>query len=312
MDFKIDEGTEEIDENGEEVFTPSKKTSNLPLIIVIVVSIIIGLLVFFVSNAMFGKKETKPTQPTSQKLDLSESNVVILYDYVKYGTRNTRGEKFIKEKNVTLQSFTNEEKFYYALQFADAGDFSPTGKINENKQKEYLISNSKIKQYMQRFFGPTVTYTTDDEIKYPFVFKTSTTNEEVIYIATMKYSEIDDGFITTFELEKEEKKDTTNEEIVKPYYASLVSATKEVDGSYTLEEKIVYTKTEKNEDNTYNVSIYKDYDKTSLIETKNNQTTEMLKASPITIDKYKSTASTITYKFKLSSNTLYFYSSEIK
>ena len=306
MDFKIGdeiEDVENLDENGDG-FKPSRKQSNLPLIIVIVVSIIIGLVVFFISNAIFGKKETTQKEPTSQKLSLTESNVDILYNYVTSGPKNTRGDKFLKEKNVTLQSFTTEEKFYYALQFADVEDFTFTGKLDDKKQKQYLIPNSKIKQYMQRFFGPTVTYSTNEVIKYPFSFRINGKN-----VGTMTYSEVDGGYITVFDSFEADVVDT---DIVKPYYTALVGATKEVDGSYTLEEKVIYTKLETNEDKTYNISIYKDYENKSLIESKTNQTEEMLKANPISIDKYKSTASTITYKFKLNGNVLYFYSSEIK
>ena len=74
--------------------------------------------------------------------------------------------------------------------------------IYENSTNEEIVELN-LDEFVT---GNNISYTTDDEIKYPFVFKTSTTNEEVIYIATMKYSEVYGGFITTFELEKEEKK----------------------------------------------------------------------------------------------------------
>ena len=56
MDFKIGDELEETTEDGELV---SKKSSNniLPIIIIAVVAIICGIVVFLVSNTLFGKKE---------------------------------------------------------------------------------------------------------------------------------------------------------------------------------------------------------------------------------------------------------------
>ena len=176
MEFKIGD---ELETEGSE---PSKLKvqSKLPLILIIILSLLVGFGVFFVSKSLFGpKKDPKPAE--RQKLSLNESNVEILYSYVTYGTKNTRNDKFIKNKEVTLESFTNEEKFYYALQFADVDDFEFNGEMNENNQKIYIISNTKIKNYMTRFFGSKVTYSTDDTITYPF------RNTNFIYIKTFIY-----------------------------------------------------------------------------------------------------------------------------
>ena len=128
MDFKI----EEIDEEEK-----SKKSSNnnlMPIIIVVIIALIVGLLVFLVSNKAFGKKEKKPEPVTETKLKLTEDNVEILYAYVTYGTKNIRNEKFIKEKNVDINSFTNDEKFYYALQFAQVEDFENDGELDKDNK----------------------------------------------------------------------------------------------------------------------------------------------------------------------------------
>ena len=120
MDFKIDDDFEEKSEN-------QKKNHNIVSTIVIaVVSIIIGLIVFFVSNAFFGKKVIPAEVPKDIDVALTDENVQILYDYVTYGVRDTRNDKFIKERNVQLSSFSNQEKFYYALQFAQVEDFEAT------------------------------------------------------------------------------------------------------------------------------------------------------------------------------------------
>ena len=113
------------------------------------------------------------------------------------------------------------------------------------------------------------------------------------------------GCANTSEPQKPEE-----EELVKPFYADLVAAYKEVDGTYRLEEKIIYTRVEK-KDEGYTIYLYKDYGQTQLIETKLNQTEEMLKENPIDIQNYKEKASTIKYHFGLFNNMLYFDSSEI-
>lgn len=299
MEFKIGD---EIETEGSE---PSKLKvqSKLPIILIIVLSLVVGLGVFFISNSLFGPKE-KPKPVERQKLSLNESNVEILYSYVTYGVKNTRGEKFIKESKTTLDSFTNEEKFYYALQFADVEDFEFSGKTNDKNQKIYIISNSKIRNYMTRFFGSKVTYTTDDTITYPFSFRINGQN-----VGTLKYSKEDKGFATVFDGYEPDISEASG---IKKYYTELVAAYKELDGTYTLEEKIVYTDLVKNDDNTYNLSIYKDYDHKSLLETKNNLSDEEIKNYKFDIRNYKNKASTITYRFGLNLNTLYFESSTIK
>ena len=162
MDFKIGDELEETTEDGELV---SKKSSNniLPIIIIAVVAIICGIVVFLVSNTLFGKKEIKPDPIKSVELSLQEENVKILYEYVTYGAGEERSEKFLKEKNVNISSFTNQEKFYFALQFAQVEDFEKTDRLDESKHKIYFIPSNIIQEYMERFFGPSITYTTNNE-----------------------------------------------------------------------------------------------------------------------------------------------------
>ena len=299
MEFKIG------DEIETEESEPSKLKvqSKLPIVLIVILSLIVGFGVFFISNSLFGPKED-PKPVERQKLSLNESNVEVLYSYVTYGVKNTRNDKFIKNKKVTLNSFTNEEKFYYALQFADVDDFEFTGEMNEQNQKIYVIPNTKIKSYMTRFFGSKVTYSTEDTITYPFSFRINGQN-----VGTMKFSKKDKGFATVFDGYEEDVSEVSG---VKDYYTELTAAYKELDGTYTLEEKIIYTELVKNDDDTYNLSIYKDYEHKSLLETKNNLTGEDLKDYKVDIRSYKNKTSTITYRFGLNLNTLYFESSTIK
>lgn len=292
MDFKI----------GDDITEDNKKNNSVvPIIIIVVMAIIIGLIVFFISNAIFGVKEPKEEAPVSTQLSITDENVKILYQYVTYGIKGERNTKFIKEKNVTIDSFTNEEKFYYALQFAKVEDFKVIDKVDEKNRKVYRLYHETVKEYMQRFFGGSVQYSSDISLVYPFSFRINGNN--VGYI-----TEVDeDGFDVVFDGLEE---DIISSNIVEPYYSELVAAYKEPDGTYRLEEKIIYTDV-KEEEGIYTVNIYKDYEKTQLIETKENQTKEMLANNPINIENYKDNASTITYHFGLFDKMLYFDSSTI-
>ena len=299
MDFKIGD---EIEDTTDENYKP-KGNSKLPLIIVIVVSLLFGLTVFLISNALFGGKKGTTEEPVvDQQVQLTDENVQILYDYVTYGTRNHRNDKFLKEQSVTLSSFSNQERFYYALQFAQPEDFEYTKKLDDQKHKIYTISNDKIKGYMQRFFGNQVTYSTSSDIKYTFTFKINNKN-----VGELKYSVDNDGFDTVFtDLEED-----IPEELVEPYYTDLVSATKKLaDNSLSLVENVIYTDVQK-ENDVYTVNIYKDYQHTMLIETKQNLTEAQLKENPINISDYNGKTATVTYLFKVNNNSYYFDSSKI-
>lgn len=297
MDFKIGDELEEVTAESE-----AAKAKKIPMAVVIVASLIIGLTVFFISNAIFGSNDKENTPPTSINVPLTDENVKILYDYVTYGIRGTRNDKFIKEQNVTMTSFNNYEKFYYALQFAQVEDFVNTGKLTEQNQKIYNISSAKIKRYMQLFFGNQVTYSTSSQVTYPFSFRINNQN-----VGTLTYSVERDGFDTVFTGLEE---DIVSTNLVEPYYTELTKAKKNSDGSLELTEKIIYTETNKR-DNFYDINIYKDYQKTMLLEQKTNITEEMLKQNPINIKDYSEKAATITYKFGLNSTNYYFESSTI-
>lgn len=296
MDFKIGDS---LEENGSE----KQNNRKIPLIIVIVLSIVIGLSVFFISNLIFGDKKKDNTPSVSTNIDLEDENVKILYDYVTYGVRNKRYEKFIKEQSVKLEDFNNYEKFYYALQFAEPEDFANIGKVNENGQKIYNISSAKVKQYMQRFFGPEVTYSTNSKITYPFNFKINNLN-----VGILTYAIENEGFNTVFVSLED---DIISNNIIEPYYTKLTNATKKSDGSLELNEKIIYTELINKENNTFDINIYKDYQHTILLESKLNLTELDLKNNPINIEDYQEKAATISYLFKLSSTNYYFDSSKI-
>ena len=298
-DFKIGD---ELEEFGS---TPQrKKTSKIfPIIVVIIVSLLIGTIVFLGSNAIFGKKKEPVQVETSKKLSLDDDNVEILYQYVTYGTRNKRNDKFISNNIVKKDDFTNEEKFYYALQFAQVEDFVYSGEVTEDNKKIYTISSSKIKTYMKRFFGSNVKYKEDCEItSYPFSFRINGEN-----VGTLVYSKKDKGYNTTFNGLEEDYKST---EVVEPYYTELSEAIENADGTIELKEKIIYTSLVE-ENGAYTLTIYKDYAHNNVIETKQNLTLDQIKADPIDIKDYEKKASTISYKFDLDFTSFYFGGSTI-
>jgi hypothetical protein len=297
MDFKIGD---DLEENTSD--SPRKTNSKLPIIIVVVVSLLCGLLVFFVSNLLFGVKKTEEVVPTATVMDVDDEDIQILYQYVTYGVKNTRNDKFIKDQSVKMEDFTNDEKFYYALQFAQVEDFASTGQVDDDKRKIYNISSAKIKTYMQRFFGPQVTYSTSSIITYPFSFRINSLN-----VGVLTYNSISDGFDTVFTSFED---DIEDDSVVKDYYTKLNSATKETDNTIKINEKIIYTDYSVDDDGYYTIKIYKDYAKTMLLETKTNLKKEELESNPINIDDYIEKAATITYVFKANLN-YYFYSSTI-
>jgi flagellar basal body-associated protein FliL len=304
MEFKI--GEDFVEEKNED---NNKKKDNgvLKLIIIVVLAILAFLLVFLVLNSIFNPK-TKTTTTntqveTSEKRSLTESNVKILYGYVTYNASSAiRYDIFVKNKKVTLNTFTEEEKYYYALQYVQVEDFSYTGKLDENNNKIYTISDRKIKKYMEYFFGKDVTYSKDLTIKYPFSFSINDKN-----VGIMKYNKDTASFDTIFI-----KEDTREEYVIAPYMGKLVEAYKEKDGGYRLVEKLIYLVAKKQENGKYELTVSKDYEHKNIIESSSDLTEEDLRN--ISIDKYINKAATITYNFKIKepSNVLYFYSSEIK
>ena len=299
MEFKISENIEE--ENQE----PKKDNGVFKLVVIVVVALAVFLVVFLLLNGILNSnKKTTPKTPvvTSEKKSLTESNVKILYGYVTYSAdeNGPRYDKFVKNKKVTAKDFTDEEKYYYALQYAQVDDFEFTDKYDENKNPIFSISDRKIKKYMEYFFGKNIRYSTDITIVYPFSFSIDDKN-----VGTIKYDEETGTYLATFA--KAPVVDEKN--IIDPYLGKLVEAYKEVDGGYRLVEKVIFVDIKQQNDGKYEVTISKDYDHNNIIESAVDQTEEDIKK--ITVDKYKDKAATITYNFKLNGNILYFYSSEI-
>ena len=227
MDFKIGD---DFDENGNSnEHKMSKKTA---IIIVTVVAIVFGLLVFFISNAIFGKKDDdKPAVDTQVKL--TDENVQILYKYVAYKNNGYDNDLFLREDKVTNSTFTDQDKLYYALQFVEPEELLYSGERNDKKQKIYIISISRIRDHLQRFFGEDISFSPVDEITYKFSF---TIND--LGVATLTYSEEEQAYKVVFNKEKELTEEEQEKALVKKVYTELSSATKKPDGTLILNEKV--------------------------------------------------------------------------
>ena len=302
--FKIMDSFEEYDaSDNPKIRRKRRNNKTIAIVVVVILSLVIGLCVFLGSNAIFNPNGKEKETPTSIQLDLKNENVDILYHYVTYGTRNKRNDKFIKNSSVTIKDFTNEEKLYYALQFAQPEDFVFSKKYNDKEQKIYNFSKIKLDDYIKRFFGDGVVYSTEGTLTYPFSFRINGQN-----VGIMTYSQTKRAYETVFDGLQEDIKST---DPIEPYYTKLVSAEQNLDNSITIKEKIIYTELEQNGDS-YMLSVYKDYNKASIIERKQNVTLEDLKKNPIKVDNYINNCATIEYTFKVGlSNNYYFASSKI-
>lgn len=303
-DFKIMDTFEEG--------SSSKKSlipNNVKIVIVVILALFVGIGVFIGSNALFGKKgDDKPITTTT--LTTTDKTVVELYKMVCYGDRGIRNTKFVNEVNVDMSKFTNQEKFYYAMQFATAADFSNSGNLDASGKKIYTISNDKVKEYMNKFFGPKIEYSSDGTNTITFDFSIDTSN-----VGTMNYDFNREAFATTF---SGYNNDLVDNNIIKPYYTKLVAAVSRSDGIIEMKERIIYTEVVHNKDgygnliDNYSLSIYRDPNKTMLIETRNNLSLEALKQYPMSIDNYTNQSSVITYTFKKQASGYYFESSKIE
>ena len=273
-------------------------------IIIIVASLLIGIIVFIIAFALFGpKKQVKPAEPpvTTTTLSIDSEIAKGLYAYI-YNSHTKEDDKYIKEKYVTLDSFTNYEKFYYALYFASSNDLVEVPEEeNEEKKNLYTIDYATVKGYIASYFGPDVTFSNNSNILYTFPFAKNGYNTGTFYYDTAR---------DIFMVELNQNKENT-ESIVPSFLRGLSTASQSSDGEITLTENIVYLSSEKKDDK-YHIQFYQDYDKTVLLE-EIDKTEKELEEEPLDLETYSSVANSITYTFKQdTAGNIYFYSSKIK
>ena len=296
MDFRIGD---DFEENG-----GKKRLSGdtFKIIVIVVVAIIVGLVVFLITNALFGKKPDPVPEITTTTLKVTDSKVVDAYKMVTYGANGKRNELFIKNKDVHAEDFNELQKVYYAMQFATRSDITDTLEKNDKGKKIFTISRSKVKTYMSKFFGPDFTFQEDNSFKLTLPF-----SEEDKNSVTMKYNADRDGYDIVFE-----KKDEFKPGVVQPFYGEVVEAKETSNGVLEIKENIIFTKVADKGSDTYDIGIYKDHGLTDEVQLINGVTKASLNEAPIRISSYSGRCGVVTYTFMKNGSSYYYVKSEIK
>lgn len=295
MDFRIGD---DFQEGG------SKKNSGdtFKIIVIVVIAIIAGLLVFLVTNALFGSKPAPVPEVTTTTLKVDDSKVVNAYKMVTYGANGKRNEIFLKNNDVHSEDFNELQKFYYAMQFSSRDDFTDTLEKNTKGKTIYTIPRTKVKNYMTKFFGPDYSFTEDNTIKLTLPFNIDGNN-----VVTMKYNIDRDGYDTVFE-----GKDNYTAGVVQPFYGEVSEAKETSNGVLEIKENIIFTKVSNKGSDTYDIGIYKDYEKNDEVELLNGVTKVSLAETPIKISNYSGRCGIVTYTFMKNGNSYYYVKSEVK
>ena len=232
--------------------TANKKLS---WIITIAVALFFGITVFIILTLVLNKN--KKEEPKNKQLDITNEGVLELYDKMTYGANGVRYEKLIKEPNVSIDSLTNYDKFYYALSFVKENDLRETGNKNDKGIVEYSISQDKINSFMINYFGNDVKYSTNTTIKYTFPFKKAEMNT-----GTLTYDNTNKRYVIYLDEYVEPVNIDVSNKIA---FYELGSA--ETDGeNVILHEKIIYPVCTINTDKTtYNCIVYRDFEHTVTI-----------------------------------------------
>ena len=272
----------------------NKNKSTKPLSITIIsASVILGLLIFFVSSGVIDKNNSLTsinTLSSSKIIDTSSDKIKLLYKYVNYREKGDAVPKLKKEQSTTVESFSNYEKYYYALQFVKANDLELIG------EDTYSLSLKKVSDYMKKFFGNDIKYSTNCEFEYTFDFLVNNKN-----IALITYDKSNNKFIIKFRGLYDQVK------VIDYYYSKIESAYLKPDNSIEIDEKVIYVDTSVGT-SLYNISVYKDYFHTMLIESKNNIS---LNNEIINIDRYGEKTAVIKYIFNKGKDENYYFKSSI-
>ena len=301
-DFKFDNYEEQTPELLEKKRSKGFKNG---LIITLIVCLVVGLGTYLLCTVIFGAKE-KEKQNKGEEIPITNESVKILYDNVTYGVRGSRNDKFLKEKTVTINSFSNYEKFYYALQYSLPGDLYNTNQKDTAGNTIYRLPTTKIDEYMKEFFGPNVTYTFENSLSYTFLYSVEGKN-----VGRMTYNQLNNAYDIIFDSFQDNVK---NDNLVNDYYTKLYKAYVLEDNTLQIDEKVIFTTLTHNTNyngDYYSLAIYKDNAHTNLIEQKGNMTIDEIKSLNLSVDYYINKAATVSYYFKVSGNSYYFDHSTI-
>lgn len=283
----------------------NKKTNNswnIKIVILVVTVLALGLGVYFISSLFFGNnKKEVVTAGISSTLSIDDPEILDIYGLVTYGRDSNSLNKYLKEQSVTLKDFSNYEKFYYALSLLKEKQVREIKESNTTTQKQYYISDVDMDQLMKSYFGDKVEYLKQGTL--PVVLAPGF---DIGNTLSLKYSINKERYETTFT-----KTTTDTSRLIPVALYGLESATLMDDGTITLVERVVYIVSNVN-NNLVSYQVYRDYNHTMLIESKNNIALEEYQKEPLSIDNYMEKGNIITYQFKKNNGEYYFYQSKIK
>lgn len=283
----------------------NKKTNNswnIKIVILVVTVLALGLGVYFISSLFFGNnKKEVVTAGISSTLSIDDPEILDIYGLVTYGRDSNSLNKYLKEQSVTLKDFSNYEKFYYALSLLKEKQVREIKESNTTTQKQYYISDVDMDQLMKSYFGDKVEYLKQGTL--PVVLAPGF---DIGNTLSLKYSINKERYETTFT-----KTTTDTSRLIPVALYGLESATLMDDGTITLVERVVYIVSNIN-NNLVSYQVYRDYNHTMLIESKNNIALEEYQKEPLSIDNYMEKGNIITYQFKKNNGEYYFYQSKIK
>lgn len=289
-------------ENYAPVRPENKKTSKgrfpVKKIIIIVCAIIFGVVVYFVSDMIFNgsSRNTNDTPNLATTLSVDDPEVESLYEMVTYGRDDSTLNKYLKEQFVRAEDFSNYEKFYYSFSGLRNRD------LEEVEDGTYAISESTVDQLMQDYFGDDISYLKQGEI--PIVLSSSLDQGNTLLLS---YQGEDVEFTTSISTTEE-----VQSRVVPIYMSELESATRDGDGMITLTERVIYLTSEQTGDS-ISYRIYRDYDHTMLLDSRENVSLSDYQNNPVSIDDYMNTGNVVTYQFQQNDDgNYYFYQSSIE
>ena len=287
--------------NSSNNYYKNNKRSNIKLAIVIGGAILLGIIVYYISSLIFSPKpqvnnnQQNTTTDTSVELSIKNTDVVTLYNYVNYKS-SVNNDIFLRSPSIKYENFSNYDKFYYCTQFIKDEDLTEIKSTDtNNKIKLYSISDKKINEYMKKFFGKKIEYEKEIEMNITLPIEKDQMNS-----GTIKYDPSKKYYILSL--------NTNNKKIESSNsYITDVSKAFKNDGKLVIEEKIIYIDI-KEQNNKYNIKVYKDYNHTMLLDEKNNIDKNGFELKSL-INEYLDSASVITYTFKLNNNDQYYFES---
>ena len=276
---------------------PKKKSSMKLIVIIIIIALTLGFVVYFVSNLIFGGKgeQTIENNGISSTLSVDDPDVLDIYAKVTYGRNSNTLNKFQKEQFVSLKDFSNFEKYYYSFSSLQRKD------LRDEENNQYSISSVVVDELMHKYFGPDVTYLKQGTI--PIVLDHSFEQGNTL---SLTYNVDSKKYMTTLT-----KTDNSNSSLVPISISKLESASKESDGTLVLVERVIYINSSQN-NGAVSYKVYRDFNHTMLIDSKDNVSLEDYQKNPISADTYGQQGNLITYQFKQNNGDYYFYQSKIE